>query len=89
MLDMFESVRARVPKTKCRCQVLLSSVVQASDSPAEEKHPTTLNPADPNSQLTQRKIEAANQMFKKKLPIVQLGAIPLYNVKFHNLLPRK
>ena len=90
----FESVRARVPKTKCRWHVPLSSVVPASDPPAEEEHPVALNPADPNSQITQRALKAVNHIFKKKrtgelLPIVQYGAIPLYSVNFTNLLPGK
>jgi len=90
--DAVESVRARVPKTKCLWKVPLSSVVPPADPPAEEEDPVAINPADPNSLLTQRAMKAVNDIFKKKrtgqlLPIVKHGAIPLYSLNFHNLLP--
>jgi len=92
--DSVESVRARVPKTKCMWKVPLLSVVPPSDPPAEEDDPVAVNPADPNSLLTQRAMKAVNEIFKKKrtgelLPIVKHGAIPLYSANFHNLLPGK
>ena len=90
-LPEFESVFARVDKTPCLWAVPLSSVQPLSEQPGVEQLIVVEDPADPASRLTQAAMKAVNSVFKRRrtgdlLPIVKIGAIPLYKENFSNLL---
>jgi len=87
-----ESFFSRVPKTRCRWSVPLTSVKPPSLEPSEEQNPVVVNPADPSSLLTAAAMKAVNAIFQQKrtgslLPIVKINAIPIHISSFKNLLP--
>jgi len=87
-----ESIFASVPRTRCKWKVPLASVQPQPTEPGSDENHVVEDPANPESLLTQAAMERVNSIFKKKrtgdlLPVIKLGAIPIYVSNLHNLSP--
>lgn len=89
-----DSWRARVPKTRCRWQVLIAYIVPSAERKSVDEEPVAEDTSDPTSRLTQAAMTAVNAIFRARcasalLPITYIDAVPLSLRNVSNLLPGK